>query len=179
MCNFQVTAQSKYLPIGQISYQSGRSCRWSTIGILHSQTRHARCRCLGFFGTTPQKFSGQKTPSQGCQMVYIANKISNLGKFWRVLQWKMLVYFVAIWYIVRLFGILEGYLVYFTVILIYFPVLVCCTKKNLAILLRPTVEVKFLWSLNEAEKRLLMFWAADFCAKCIILLRLLSRASIQ
>jgi hypothetical protein len=27
------------------------------------------------------------------------------GKFWRVLQWKMLVYFMAIWSILRPFGI--------------------------------------------------------------------------
>jgi hypothetical protein len=33
------------------------------------------------------------------------------------------VYFTAIWYIFRLFGI-------------YFPVLVCCSKKNLATLIR-------------------------------------------
>jgi hypothetical protein len=26
---------------------------------------------------------------QGCQMVYLQNKNPNLGKFWRVLQWKM------------------------------------------------------------------------------------------
>jgi hypothetical protein len=29
---------------------------------------------------------------QGCQMVCIQTKNPNLGKFWRVLQWKMLVY---------------------------------------------------------------------------------------
>jgi hypothetical protein len=37
-----------------------------------------------------------------------------------------LAYFTAIWYILWLFGIFVGYLVYI------FPVLVCCTKKNLA-----------------------------------------------
>jgi hypothetical protein len=32
-------------------------------------------------------------------------KNPNLGKFWRVLEWKMLAYFIAIWYIFRQFGI--------------------------------------------------------------------------
>jgi phosphotransferase system glucose/maltose/N-acetylglucosamine-specific IIC component len=45
-----------------------------------------------------------------------SNKNPYLGKFWRVFQWNALVYFVAIWYI--------------------FNVLICCTKKNLATLLR-------------------------------------------
>jgi hypothetical protein len=65
---------------------------------------------------------------QGCQMVCFQTKNTNLGQFWRVLQWKMLVYFMAIWYILWpfwyslwLFGI-------------FFPVLVCCINKNLATL---------------------------------------------
>jgi hypothetical protein len=41
-----------------------------------------------------------------------------------------LVYFMAIWYILWPFGIFYGYLVYI------FPILVCCTKKNLAIRIR-------------------------------------------
>jgi hypothetical protein len=40
------------------------------------------------------------------------------------------VYFMAIWYILWLFGIFYGYLVYFS------PVLVCCTEKNLATLVQ-------------------------------------------
>jgi hypothetical protein len=39
------------------------------------------------------------------------------------------VYFTAIWYI-------YGHLVYFVVIRYMFPVLVCCTKKNLATLVQ-------------------------------------------
>jgi hypothetical protein len=42
---------------------------------------------------------------QGCNMVYFQTKNPNLGKFWRALEWKMLVYvfydhleyFTAIW----------------------------------------------------------------------------------
>jgi hypothetical protein len=43
---------------------------------------------------------------QGCQMVCLQTKNSNLGKFWRALEWENvdviyghLVYFMALWYI--------------------------------------------------------------------------------
>jgi hypothetical protein len=56
----------------------------------------------------------------------------NLGKFWRVLQWKMMVNFMTLgpfygdlW----TFGKVRGNLVF-----IFFPVLVFCTKKYLATL---------------------------------------------
>jgi hypothetical protein len=35
--------------------------------------------------------------AQGCQMVYFQTKYPNMGKFWSVLQWKMLVNFMSIW----------------------------------------------------------------------------------
>jgi hypothetical protein len=56
------------------------------------------------------------TADQGCQMVYFQTKNLNLGKFWRVFQWKVLVYVMAIWYILWSIGI-------------FFTVFVCCTKK--------------------------------------------------
>jgi hypothetical protein len=34
---------------------------------------------------------------QGCQMVYFQTKNPNLGIFWRVLEWKRLVYSLAVW----------------------------------------------------------------------------------
>jgi hypothetical protein len=34
---------------------------------------------------------------QGCQMGYFQTRNPNLGKFWRALQWKRLVYSMAIW----------------------------------------------------------------------------------
>jgi hypothetical protein len=34
---------------------------------------------------------------QVCQMAYFQTKNPDLGKFWRVLQWKMLVFYMAIW----------------------------------------------------------------------------------
>jgi hypothetical protein len=74
---------------------------------------------------------------QCCQIVHFQNKNSNLGKFWKDLQLKMLVflwtfcllygqmvYFMDIWYILWSLG---------TYI---FPVLVYCTDKNLATLMK-------------------------------------------
>jgi hypothetical protein len=59
--------------------------------------------------------------SQGCQMVCFQTKNPNLGKFWRVLQWKILVYFITIRFILGPFanilwpfGIFCGHLVYFS-----------------------------------------------------------------
>jgi hypothetical protein len=70
-------------------------------------------------------------------MVYSQTKNPNLGQFGRVLQLKMLAYFMAIWYstyeaiwyILWRFGI-------------FFSVLVCCTKNNLATLVE--AEVRFV-----------------------------------
>jgi hypothetical protein len=74
------------------------------------------------------------SPAKGCQMVCFQTKNPNLDKFWRVLLWKMLVYFMTIWSILRPLEILYGHLVYFVVIWYIFPVLVFWTKKNLATL---------------------------------------------
>jgi hypothetical protein len=67
----------------------------------------------------------------------------------------MLVYFMAIWYILRPFDIFYGHLIYFTAIWnillilssfgIFFSVLGCCAKRNLATLssgTRNCVQVK-------------------------------------
>jgi hypothetical protein len=48
---------------------------------------------------------------QGCQMVRFQNKNPNLGKFSRALQWKMLVYCMYTWSILRSFVIFYGHLV--------------------------------------------------------------------
>jgi hypothetical protein len=58
--------------------------------------------------------------SQGCQMVYFQTKNTNLGKFWRALQWKILVNFITIWSILLQLGIFYDHLVYFVVFLLYF-----------------------------------------------------------
>jgi hypothetical protein len=47
---------------------------------------------------------------QGCQMAYFITKNPNRGKFWRVLQWKMLGYFMAFWSILRPYVIYSGHL---------------------------------------------------------------------
>jgi hypothetical protein len=85
-------------------------------------------------------------------MAYFQTKNPDLGKFWRVLHWKVLefrlfygylVYFMVIWYthsmvILWLIGIFYCYLV-------FFPVwYVVCTKKNLATLGRWAGSKKFL-----------------------------------
>jgi hypothetical protein len=65
----------------------------------------------------------------------IFSKNSNLGKFWWVLQWQLLTY-MAIWSILRPFGIFCDHLVHFIVIWLIFPVLVSCSRKNLAALVK-------------------------------------------
>jgi hypothetical protein len=41
---------------------------------------------------------------QDCQMVYFHTKNPAMGKFWRALEWKRLVYSMAVWNILRPFG---------------------------------------------------------------------------
>jgi hypothetical protein len=80
-------------------------------------------------------------------MVCFQTKNSNLDKFGRALDWKMLIYFMAIWNILQTFGIFYRHLEYFTDVWYnlcsfgnFFPVLVSCTKKNLAILVPSLIE---------------------------------------
>jgi hypothetical protein len=54
-------------------------------------------------------------------MVYFQTKNWNWGKFLRALKWKVLMYFVDSWSILRPFDIFYGHLVYFVVILYIFP----------------------------------------------------------
>jgi hypothetical protein len=46
-------------------------------------------------------------------MVYFQTKNPTLGKFWRVLQRKMIVYLMVIWSILRPIGVIYGHLVQF------------------------------------------------------------------
>jgi hypothetical protein len=46
-------------------------------------------------------------------MVYFQTKNPSLGNFWSALDWKMLVYFMAILNILQAFGILYDHLVHF------------------------------------------------------------------
>jgi hypothetical protein len=47
-------------------------------------------------------------------MVYFQTKNPTWSKFWKALQWKILVHFTDIWSILRTFGLFYGHLVYFT-----------------------------------------------------------------
>jgi hypothetical protein len=75
-------------------------------------------------------------------MAYFQTKNHNLGKFWRDLQWKMLVYFMiilsivgtAIRYTLWPFGIFCGHLVILWSFGTFSPFLVRCNKKNLVTL---------------------------------------------
>jgi hypothetical protein len=49
-------------------------------------------------------------------MVSFQTKNPILGKFWRAVDRKMLVYFMAIWNILQTFGIFYGHLVHFVFI---------------------------------------------------------------
>jgi hypothetical protein len=75
-----------------------------------------------------------KTLYQGFQMVCFQTKNPNLGKFWRVFECKMMVYFMVIWNILRSFGIFYGHLAMLWYFGIFSLVLVYCDKKNLATL---------------------------------------------
>jgi hypothetical protein len=49
-------------------------------------------------------------------MVSFQTKIPNLGKFWRALEFKMLIYFMAIWNILQTFEIFYNHLIRFVFI---------------------------------------------------------------
>jgi hypothetical protein len=59
---------------------------------------------------------------------------SQFGLILRALDWKMLVYFKAIWNILRTFGVFYDHLAHLMTIWYIFPVLVSQAKKNLATL---------------------------------------------
>jgi hypothetical protein len=44
-----------------------------------------------------KKMSAFSGSDRGCQMANFQTKNPNLGKFWRDLRWKILVYFMAVW----------------------------------------------------------------------------------
>jgi hypothetical protein len=53
-------------------------------------------------------------------MVYFLTKNPNLGKFWRALNWKMLIYCMATWNILLAFGIFCDHLEHFVFIWLIF-----------------------------------------------------------
>jgi hypothetical protein len=87
------------------------------------------CRLLqqssGIFFTT-QSAAAHGPVQQRQKINFISNKIRrssslvcfptknpNLGKFWRAFDWKMFIYFMAIWNILRTFGKVYDHLVHF------------------------------------------------------------------
>jgi hypothetical protein len=94
---------------------------WATFWAIFPQTHLvALILCRNWMKTIMRSTPNDEyffPSNQGCQMVYFQNKNFHLGKFWRVFQWKMLVYFMAIWSNLRPFGTFyDGHLVYFTAI---------------------------------------------------------------
>jgi hypothetical protein len=65
-------------------------------------------------------------PNQGCQMVCFQTKNPNLGKFWRALEWKVLLYFMIIWNILLPFGMMYSLWSFG----IFFPILVCLDQDE-------------------------------------------------
>jgi hypothetical protein len=59
---------------------------------------------------------------QGCQMVYFQTKIPILGKFWLVFKWKLSVYLIVLWSVLRQFDICYGHSVYFGLVWYISPV---------------------------------------------------------
>jgi hypothetical protein len=66
---------------------------------------------------------------QSCQI--FTPKIPIWVNFWKVLQWKMLVYYMDIRSILRLFGIVLSQLVYFMAILVYFSPFWCVALRKI------------------------------------------------
>jgi hypothetical protein len=104
----------------------------NTLPLTQKTSRKLGLKLSRFFKTTTLYLGGIRSHNQGCQMADFPTKNPNLGKFWRDLQWKMLVYFMAMWSILRPFCLLCSCCM---VIWYIFPVLVYSTEKNLATLL--------------------------------------------
>jgi hypothetical protein len=67
-------------------------------------------------------------------MVWFQTENPNLGKFWRALDWKRLIYFMAIWTILWRFGYFMTIWYILYSFCAFFPVWVSRTKKYLATL---------------------------------------------
>jgi hypothetical protein len=93
-------------------------------------------------------------------MVSFQTKNPNLGKFWRALDWKMLIYLRTIWNFLRIFGIFYAHLVHSVFIGTFFTVLVSCTWKNLATLATSS-STQTGWNWKEKNKTEIFFFAAE------------------
>jgi hypothetical protein len=93
-----------------------------------------RCNICGKMFVEVKSVEVQHFFYQGCRRRVARWCIFNLGKFWRVLQWAMLLNLLSISSNLLSYGLLYCHLVYFIAIWYIFPILVCCAKKNLATL---------------------------------------------
>jgi hypothetical protein len=59
----------------------------------------------------------KKRINQGCQMAYFQTKNYTLGKFFRTLQWKRLIHFMAFGPALLTLCIIYGHLVYFLLVI--------------------------------------------------------------
>jgi hypothetical protein len=83
---------------------SAKVCRY-----LHTYIHSEGSAADIFRGEGKTVFGRQ--PHQGCQMVRFQTENANLGKFWRVLHWKRLVYFMDTRSILQSIVIVHGNLV--------------------------------------------------------------------
>jgi hypothetical protein len=89
----------------------------SNYGVWHSRENKSKTVRAKFFEISIfalpaacKSLNRATRPNQGCQMVSFQTQTANLGKFWRALDWKMLIY------IFWPFGIFYGHLGYFMTI---------------------------------------------------------------
>jgi hypothetical protein len=93
---------------------------------------------LQFFHSEWSSFRFGAIPSRVARCFFIQTKNPNLGKFWKASDWKMLIYFMAIWNSLRTFGVFFRPSGTFCVHLV---LLVSCTMKNLATLIPSLSDV--------------------------------------
>jgi hypothetical protein len=148
---------------GGLSFKTEQSKLWPRLGSENHfyNCDSSFCRCKVFLASLSTR-NVVYLIIQGCQMVCIQTKNLNLGKFWRALDWKLLMYFMAIGNILQRFGILYDHLVHFVFIWYIFPVLVSCTMKNLATL--PTNRKTQVWHFFYVYIQLVLT-----CILCVII----------
>jgi hypothetical protein len=84
----------------------------ATWNFIYISRFNARQKFLsGLVEISELKTLHENRPFKGCQIVYFHTKNPTLGNFWRALEWKSLVYYLAMWNILRPFGTFYGPLV--------------------------------------------------------------------
>jgi hypothetical protein len=121
-------------------------------------------KLFGFFfqifeiGSRSRSYFSALISKQGCQMVCFRTKNPNLGKFWRALEWRMLVYFMPIWNMLWPFGIFNGHLAFIWQFGIFSSALVYCVKNNLATLFKKVkLRANIVYSSYSSSFLLLYF----------------------